>query len=180
MNQELDFDSWLQFASLILNRSIQHITAVDNRIYYILASDTALLILLGGGIIVFLDKLSIYFSIVLMLPIVLGGASLWIGIRVFRPKIGSKLLADKKRPTKLHMFSTDIEYRTREEYVKDLRELGLENIKNEIAHYIYDLGILLRTKSKLFDKAVILFKWTLITSIFCVISFMLFRIYCEF
>lgn len=174
---EMDFDSWLRFAILVLNRSTQHITAMDNRTYYILASDTAILILLGGGIIAFLDKLPILFSIAFLFPILLGGASLWTGIKVFRPKVSPKLFADKKRPEDLHMLSTDIDKHTREEYVKDLRKLGSEDVKNEITQYIYDLEILLKTKSKLFDWATIFFRLALITSVVCVILVILFHIF---
>lgn len=173
--REIDFDSWLQFATLILNRSTQHIAAMDNRIYYVLAGDTALLVLLSGGIIAFLDKLPILFSIALLFPIALGGFSLWFGIKGFRPKVSPKLFSDEQRPRDLHMLSTDIGKHTREEYVKSLLELDSEDVKNEITQYIYDLEILLKTKSKLFDRAMVFFKWALITGSLCVVLVMLIR-----
>jgi hypothetical protein len=48
--QGAGLDCGLQFANSILDRSVQHVAAIDNRINYVLAVHTALLVLVGRGI----------------------------------------------------------------------------------------------------------------------------------
>ena len=164
-----EHDLWFSFATLILDRSNQHIQALDSRINYVVATVTAMLLLLGGGLIALMNSPLVESLVLVMIPMIPAGVSLGFGISALRRKRAGKLAVDKTRPSGMHMYSSDIIYRTRAQYVDSLLQVSDSSARIEVAQNIYDLQLLIRDKHSSFDNALMWFRVSLVSCGACLL-----------